>query len=162
LKKRALLIAALGFLASAAGAADPWAPWRFLVGHWEAAGGGAGAQGQGSFAFELRPGTGTLVRRNHAEYPAQNGQPASSHDDLMVISPDGAGWRATFVDEEGHVIVYTSITLQDNPFRAVFLSDPAAPGPRYRLTYEADGPDAVKGSFAVGAQVYRQWRGVRK
>jgi hypothetical protein len=76
-------------------------------------------------------GDRVVVRRNHASYPAKDGKPASEHDDLMVLFSEGGRLRAEYFDSEGHVIRYE---VQAPANRLVFLSEPSAGGPRFRLT----------------------------
>jgi hypothetical protein len=61
------------------------------------------------------------------------------HDDLLVMYAEGPqdGIRAIYFDGEGHVIHYTVAVPEPNT--AVFDSDPAQPGPRYRLTHKVTG-----------------------
>jgi hypothetical protein len=120
---------------------DPWKPYRFLVGHWMGEGGGEPGKGSGEFSFTLDLQEKVLVRRNRADFPAAQGRPAFSHEDLMVIYR-GAGDRpdkAIYFDSEGHVIHYTATFSQDQR-SLTFLSDAAPAGPRFRLSYtQSDG-----------------------
>jgi hypothetical protein len=91
-----------------------------------------------------------VLRTSYAEYPATGGQAASRHDDLMIIyAVPGAGARADYWDNEGHVIRYS--VQSPAPGRAVFVSE-ARPGePRYRLSYALEASDVLKGEFAIAA-----------
>src|SRR5262249_10123782 len=115
---------------------DSWKPYRFLVGEWIGEGGGEPGKGSGRFSFAWDIQEKVLVRRNRAEYPASQGRPASSHEDLMVIYRGEAGGatKAIYFDSEGHVINYTATFSQDQR-TLTFLSDAAAAGPRFRLSY---------------------------
>ena len=121
---------------------DPLAGLAFLVGEWTTTGGG-GEPGQATRGgFTLRPelGGAVLVRRNRAEYAPRPGQARGVvHEDLMVIHPEGAALKATYFDNEGHVIRY-AVTAAAG--RATFESEPG-PGPRFRLVYERKGEDEV-------------------
>jgi hypothetical protein len=89
-----------------------------------------------------------VLRTSHAEYAAAAGKPASRHDDLMVIYPAaGAGARADYYDNEGHVIRY--VVWSPAPGQAVFLSEAAAGEPRFRLTYRLEASGVLKGEFAI-------------
>ena len=144
---RARLAASCLALAFAAGAqaAPGWGGLDWLVGGWTAEGGGA-QQGSGGFTFTPEAGGQVLVRRNHADYPAQNGKPATRHEDMMVIEHQArGGLRATYWDDDGHVIHYEVRTPE--PGSAEFVStDPI--GPRYRLTYRRT-PVGLEGWFEV-------------
>ena len=124
-----------------------WGPLQFLVGQWAGEGGG-GPGGAGSFSFAPDLQGKTLVRRNVAEYPAQNGKPAFRHDDLMIVYREAGTLRAIYFDSEAHVIRYTVQAVDGG---AAFVSDTAGAGPRYRLTYLKDGGAAVKIRFEVAA-----------
>lgn len=131
-------------------AQDLWADWRFLLGEWTA-GESSGVPGQASKGgFILAPDLGgkILLRKNHAEYPAANGRPAFSHDDLMIIYREGNAIRAFYDDNEGHAIHY-GVTISADKKQIVFLSDQSAPGPQYRLTYEDLQAGAVKVIFEI-------------
>jgi hypothetical protein len=116
--------------------ADRWAPWRFLIGDWRGTGGGApGEAASGATSFRLELARQVLARRGSASYAATAERPAFTHEDLMYVYPDGTGWRALYLDSEGHAIAYRATA---DGARATFESDPDAQGMRYRLRYEAD------------------------
>jgi hypothetical protein len=129
---------------------DPWSDFRFLIGEW--AGEGDGAPGKGSGGFSLAPELGgkILVRKNRAEYPAAGGRPATMHEDLMVIHPskDGHGARASYWDNEGHVIAY-SVTPIEGGKGLTFLSDVGPGEPRFRLSYLKVDNDVVTIKFEI-------------
>lgn len=159
--KKAFLLAALflPLVTPVRGAEDPWKPFQFIIGDW--IGSGSGKPGQGSGEFSLKPDLGNkvLVRRNHAEYPAREGQAQGTvHDDLMIIYPAEASgsFRAEYFDSEGHVIHYTVSPHDD---KIVFLSDGASSGPRYRLTYNKKSDNSVGIDFEIAApnQEFRRY-----
>ncbi len=117
-------------------AADPWEALQFLVGNWEGEGSGEPGHGRGSFSFRFDLEKHVLVRRNRADYPATKDRAAYSHEDLMVIYPEGvpSEFRAIYFDNEGHVIHYTTAISPDRKM-VQFLSPPAPGAPRFRLTY---------------------------
>jgi hypothetical protein len=137
-------VAALALTGAARAAAPDWGPLAWLKGHWTGEGGGA-QQGAGGFSFLPEAGGTVLVRRNTADYPAQNGRPASHHEDLMVIHRDGERLRADYWDSEGQTIHY--VVTASEPGLVVFLSDPG-PGPRFRLTYR-QRPKGLEGRFEI-------------
>lgn len=127
-----------------------WDGWRFLIGEWTGEGEGDARQGTGGFTFELQLDQRVLVRKNHAEYPATKDKPAYSHQDLMVIHPDGPGWSAVYFDNEGHVIHY-SVKFRTEGVGVTFTSTEPASGPRYLLTYTKLGANKVGIEFAIAA-----------
>jgi hypothetical protein len=123
----------------------------FLLGQWEGVGGGAPGAGTGGFTFSRDLQGKVLVRRNHADYPATAQRPAAFHDDLMVIygRPAGGPARAVYFDTEGHVIDYTVQVTAGRPALIVFVSDPAAGSPTFRLTYRETGADSLGLTFEI-------------
>jgi hypothetical protein len=144
--RRVLLsLAALLLSATSAAAAPPdWSGLNWLLGRWTGVGGGT-EQGQGGFSFLPEAGGSVIVRRNVADYTAQNGRPASRHEDLMVIYREGAAMKATYWDSEGQTIHYVAST--PSPGEIVFLSEDPA-GPRFRLSYRKTASGLV-GRFEI-------------
>ena len=127
-----------------------WDGWQFLIGDWTGEGTGDPGQGTGGFKFELQLDQRILVRQNHAEYPATKDKPAFSHQDLMVIHPEGSGWSAVYFDNEGHVIHY-SVEFRTGGDAVVFTSKEEASTPRFLLTYTKMGANKVGIEFAIAA-----------
>ena len=134
----------------AAWGAEDWGPLEFLVGHWTGEGGGAPGQGAGAFSFEPDLQGKILIRKNFAEYPAAGGKPPSRHDDLTIIFRDERSHdlRATYFDNEGHVIQYV---VKPHNGGVVFESERSARAAGYRLTYLPDGRDRVRIRFEIAA-----------
>src|SRR6266700_4193700 len=67
---------------------------QFLIGQWEGIGDQAGATG----GFTFKPGVQdrVIVRTNYSNTPATGDQPASRHDDLMVIYLDAGVVKADY------------------------------------------------------------------
>lgn len=141
-------------------AASPWQRLDFLMGKWIGVAGpndtplGAG---QGAYSFEPELDRKIIVRRNQAAYDS-----GVKHEDLMVVYLDSPGDtpRAIYFDSEGHTIRYN--LAFPKPQTAVFESDGAQPGPRYRLTYWLEN-GVLNGKFEVappGAEYksYLNWR----
>jgi hypothetical protein len=132
----------------------PWQDWSFLLGEWK--GEGSGQPGQGAGGFSLRPDLQRhiLVRKNFAEYPATSNRPASRHDDLMVVYQESVEGpiRAIYFDSEGHVIHY-GVRINPLARTAIFLSEPAAGAPRYRLSYigKDKEPDEISIKFEISS-----------
>lgn len=153
---RSLRVVALAFAVIAAAASvhaevpKQLEPLTFLLGEWEASGGGQPGQGAGTAAFALGLQERVIIRTSYAVYPASKTAPASRHDDLMVIyAGEGGRIRADYYDNEGHVIHYT-VTVAV-PGEASFVSDTTSGAPRFRLSYKL-GPDGLlKGEFAIAA-----------
>jgi hypothetical protein len=159
---------------SSSDATPNWKPIEFLLGNWIGTGGGAQTgSGQGAFSFEPQLNQHIIVRRNFAEY-SSGPQAGSRHDDLMIIYLDPAAGsaspdrvrqqlRAIDWDTEGHVIQYNLATPAANV--AVFESDGAPSGPRYRLTYTLNGKN-LDGKFEIAApgaefKTYLTWTSIR-
>jgi hypothetical protein len=120
----------------------------FLLGTWGASGSGQPGTAAGTATFARSLQDRVIIRTSFAEYPATKTTPASRHDDLMIIyATDGAGIRADYYDNEGHVIRYavTVATAGD----ATFMSDIVSGEPRYRLTYKLAPDGILRGTFAV-------------
>lgn len=138
--------------ASAESARAPFAPaWRAVIGEWEGQGSGKpgeGGIGRFSLAYDLQGQV--LVRRSHAEYPAQGSRPAVVHDDLMVIYqvPGESGNRAVYFDNEGHLIQYRAEWSAEGK-TLTFLSDPTPGAPRFRLVYGISGSDELTVTFDI-------------
>jgi hypothetical protein len=125
-----------------------WAEWLPFLGTWQGAGNGQPGQGSGEFTFKPELQGVVLTRHSYAEYPASKEKPAYRHDDLMVIYSDAGNGkaRADYWDNEGHIIHYD---VEVSASKLVFVSDPAQPGPRYRLTYLKTGDDTLKMTFEI-------------
>jgi hypothetical protein len=147
----AIVFVALSFVAASASADDdPWKPYRFLAGEWTGEGSGGPGKGSGAFSFNWELQEKVLVRKNRADFPAAQGRPAFSHEDLMVIyRGDGEGpAKAIYFDSEGHVINYTA-SFSDDKKTLTFLSDAAAAGPRFRLSYTRGDNDVLAIKFEI-------------
>lgn len=140
---------AVTFLAAAQqpSKAAPWEAWRPLIGNW--VGEGSPSQGDSYFSFLSDLQDRILVRKNHAEYPAAKGRPAIVHDDLMIIYGDsGAGQKAVYFDNEGHVIKY-AVSFSPDKKAIVFVSPAVSGAPRYRLSYFPLDQDRVRITFEI-------------
>jgi hypothetical protein len=124
-----------------------WDSWQFLIGDWVGEGSGEPGSGTGGFKFELQLDQRILVRHNHAEYPATKDKPAFSHQDLMVIHPEGSGWRAVYFDNEGHVIHY-SVEVRADGGVTLTSAEPVSE-PRFQLTYTRLAANKVGIEFAI-------------
>jgi hypothetical protein len=145
-------------------AADPYAQLRFLIGEWVAD--GPATAGSGHFEFAPDVQGKVLVRRNHAEYPAANGRPAASHDDLLVIYQEGKP-HAIYFDSEGHIIRYDVETGAADA--VTFVSESATGMPRYRLSYKKLPDGRLSGKFEIAPpgkpeefKAYLEWTAKRK
>ena len=147
---KTLMVAGLVILAASfAQAAAPaeLEPLTFLLGEWPSTGTGQPGQGSGTAVFSLNLQERVMMRSSYAEYPPANGKPKSRHDDLMVIyAASSAGLRADYFDSEGHLIHYA--VQSPAPGEAVFVSDPTAGQPRFRLSYKLDA-GVLKGKFEI-------------
>jgi hypothetical protein len=130
-----------------AGAPSELEPLSFLLGEWDApAPVPGGPSGRTVFSRTLQGQA--MMRTNYSETPASGGQPASRHDDLMVIYVAApASLRADYYDGEGHVIRYRVTAPAANT--ALFVSDAVPNDPRYRLTYTLRPDGELQGEFAI-------------
>jgi len=141
----------LFFVASFALHAEDWGPLQFLIGEWAGEGGGQPGQASaGSFSFTPDLQGTILVRRSFAAYPAANGRPAFRHDDLTIVyrAADSKQFRATYWDNEGHVIQYS---VQPAEGGVAFVSDGPPSGQRFRIGYAREGANQVKIKFEIAA-----------
>ena len=121
-------------------------PFSFLIGEWSASGSGQPGVGTGTAVFARALQDRAIVRTSYAEYPAALGKPASRHDDLMVIYTHAGVVHADYYDSEGHIIRYSGSS--GGPGQAIFVSEPVAGEPAFRLTYKLEG-GVLKGEFAI-------------
>ena len=89
------------------------------------------------------------------------------HGDLLYVYAEGPEQtlKAIYFDSEGHVIHYSVSAMTGSS--AIFLSDPTAPGPQFRLVYELkSGVMAGKFQTRMPGQSewksYLEWSGSRK
>ena len=133
---RATLVLLIG--ACALSAQPPLERILFLLGNWASDTDTelGHATALSTFAQELD--RRILTRRGSTKYTSGKNA-GQQHDDLLIVYPEGpdGGMKAIYFDAEGHVIHYT-VTIPE-PNTAVFDSDPAQPGPRYRLTHKVTG-----------------------
>ncbi len=127
------LVLLLVVVGSAQQAKPDWNSWSWLLGTWDGSGSGKPGEGGGWFSLKPQLDGQILVRHNHSEYPASADKPAVTHDDLMVIYPEGKTWRADYWDVEGHVIHYE---IEIASHKATFTSDRKPGTPGFRLVYE--------------------------
>jgi len=148
---------------------DPWHNFRFLVGSWEAKTTGGVAQAHVATSYSFRMELREYLMARHA----RNGTCSApddydcQHSDLLYIYPTGNGsaFEAIYFDNEGHIIRY-SLT-SPKPGTAVFLSDPALPGPQYRLSYTflnevMSGQFEMKMPGQADFTSYLEWSGKRQ
>jgi hypothetical protein len=144
--RQVALVTALALLCCRAAQSQPagnaaWDGWQMLEGKWVGEGTSELGRGSGYFSFEPDLLGKAWVRRNHSEYPGVNGQPASVHEDLMIVYIESANGRtrAFYTDTEGHSIHY-SVTLSADRKTVTFLGDVQPGQATYRLTYVSLAP----------------------
>jgi hypothetical protein len=149
--------------------ADPWAGIRFLLGSWEAktTGGVAQAQVSAGYAFRLELRDHLMARHSRSGACSAPDDFDCQHNDLLFIYPvsNGTALEAIYFDNEGHVIHYGVTTPK--PGAVVFLSDPAQPGPQYRLSYTflngvMGGQFEMKMPGQTEFTSYLEWSGKRQ
>ncbi len=149
--------------------ADPWSALAFLEGAWDAQTQNApsGVTASGSYIFRKELGGHILARHSTAAGCQGPADFNCAHSDLLYIFQDAPGQplKAIYFDNEGHVIHYTVTT--PTPTSAIFLSDPTAPGPQFRLVYELKAA-VMSGKFQTRRPgksewtSYLEWSGARK
>lgn len=148
---------------------DPWNALRFLEGTWDAKTQGqtSGVTAAGAYSFKKELGGHILARHSSAAGCKGPADFDCEHGDLLYVFQDALRQplKAIYFDNEGHVIHYSVST--PNPASAVFLSDPTAPGPQYRLVYELKGA-VMWGKFQMRMPgrtewtSYLEWSGAKK
>jgi hypothetical protein len=148
---------------------NPFQPLTFLMGTWEAKTADKSVTASGTYTFQTEL-NGHVVARHSPSDTAKCKGPADfncEHGDLLYIYVDAPGQplRAIYFDNEGHVIHYT--VTAPTATTAEFLSDPAQPGPEFRLFYELKGA-VMFGKFQMRMpgkqdwQSYLEWAGSKK
>jgi hypothetical protein len=147
-------------------APDPLQRFAFLLGKWDAEGGGQPGSGMGAFSFDAELDRHILVRHNYAQY-GKDVEAGTRHDDLLIVYLETAseGPRAIYFDSEGHVIRYR-VTIP-KAGSVVFESDGSQPGSRYRLSYALkgavlEGTFEIANSSAAPYKTYLTWTASKK
>jgi len=149
--------------------ADSWAGIRFLLVSWEAktTGGVAQAQVSASYSFRLELRDHVLARHSRSGSCSAPDDFDCQHSDLLYVysASTGAALEAIYFDNEGHIIHYAVSTPK--PGTVVFLSDPAQPGPQYRLSYTflagvMSGQFEMKMPSQTEFTSYLEWNGKRQ
>jgi hypothetical protein len=123
-----------------------WSAFKFLIGEWIGEGSGSTGEASGAFTFSYDLQTSILVRKNFADYPAQNGRPAFRHDDLMIMYQEHKSVKAIYFDNEGHIINY-SVSFSKDSSTVIFVSEPTSNSQRFRFTYSKVEEKRMKFSF---------------
>lgn len=164
----ALVASCLGLLPVLADTPAGLEPLQFLLGDWQAEGGGQPGAARGGFTFDASLQGRVIVRTNYAEYAATAAKPATRHDDLMLIYASEPGeLRADYYDSEGHVIRYRGSAPTASAL--VLVSDIVKGAPRFRLTYKLRADGVLEGQFEIappgkpeGFGPYVTWTSRRK
>lgn len=125
-----------------------WDEYKFLIGEWIGEGTGAPGEATGSTIFYLTLGEQVLVRKNNAEYPAANGKPAVTHEDLIFFYKENGLTKAIYFDNEGHVIHY-SVEFSPDSSRLLLTSNIIQRAPRFRFIYEKVGNNKLNVIFEM-------------
>jgi hypothetical protein len=138
--------------------ADPWKALSFLEGTWEARtqGGKPGVNAAGTYIFRKELGGHILARHSSSAGCKGPADFDCQHGDLLYVFQEATGQplKAIYFDNEGHVIHYS--VSNPSPASAVFLTDPAAPGPQFRLVYERKGA-VMAGKFEMRMPGKKEW-----
>jgi hypothetical protein len=154
-----LLAIPLMTLAQTAPAPDPFKALSFLEQNWEAnTNGFNGVKSAGTYTFRRELGGHILARRSTSTVVCKG--PADfdcGHGDMLYVYEDapGQGLKAIYFDNEGHVIHYAVSTPA--PSSVVFLSEPAGPGPQFRLSYELKH-SLLLGKFQALMPGQKEWK----
>jgi len=118
--------------------------WKTLIGEWKGENQTGAPAGACGFHFDLADPV--MVRTNRAVLAVAAGP---VHDDLMVMSPEPTEdkARASYFDNEGHVIEYVATWSPDGN-TLTFLSKPVS-GAQFRLTYKKINADNFSVSFEM-------------
>jgi len=139
-----------------------------LLGSWEAktTGGVAQAQVSASYSFRMELRDHLIARHSRSGSCSAPDDFDCQHSDLLYIYPasNGTALEAIYFDNEGHVIHYGVTTPK--PGTVVFISDPAQPGPQFRLSYTfLDGVMSGQFEMKMPGQTeftsYLEWSGKR-
>jgi hypothetical protein len=141
---------AVGGAQAAAQKADPWSAYRFLIGTWTGEGQGQPGTSSGTATFKLDLDGRIIVRTNRVTVAATAQQPASVHEDLMVIYRDAPGQpvKAIYFDNEDHTIEY-DVTASADGTVVTFVSKAIPSAPRFRLVYTLLNPASVDVKFEM-------------
>jgi hypothetical protein len=138
---------------------DPFKSLAFLEQNWQAnTNGYGGIQSVGDYTFRRELGGHILARRTVKEVACKGPTDFDcGHGDMLYVFQDAPGLplKAIYFDNEGHVIHYDVTTPA--PQSVVFLSDPSAPGPRFRLTYEMKNA-LLLGKFQMQLPGQTEWK----
>ena len=130
---------------------DPWRPLAFMLGEWTASGSKEQAAATGGLSFKLELGGKIMVRRNFAEYPAQEaGKPPIKHEDLLIVypSPADSQYAAIYFDNEGHVINYV-VSFDEQKSTVRMESQGPEQAPRFRLDYVLNLDSTLNVVFSI-------------
>jgi hypothetical protein len=140
-------------------APDQWKSLAFLEGTWEAkAQGNGGAAAAGAYTFRRELGGHIMARHSTTDAGCKGPDTFDcDHGDLLYIYADmpGQPLKAIYFDNEGHVIHYDVST--PTPTTVMFLSDPATPGPQFRLVYEKK-ESRMFGKFQMHMPGQTEWK----
>lgn len=125
-----------------------WDGFKFLIGDWVGEGIGAPGEASGTITFYLALDDQILVRKNHTEYPAVNGRPAFTHDDVTIHYHENNSVRAIYFDNEGHTIHYSAAFTPDSS-ALILISGANQSAPRFRFTYQKMEDEKLKVIFEI-------------
>ena len=151
-----------------AGAANPWAPIRFMIGDWHGSCAGDPGEGTGERSYRFEFGETLLRARNDAVYPAQpKNLKGETHRDEGFFSFDKARKRLVFrqFHSEGFVNQYVGEPVPgETAFRFETESiENIPPGWRARETYRLVSADEFLETFELSPpgkpfEIYSQCR----
>lgn len=142
----------------AASAPDAFKALSFLQGTWDAKTGGGAVNSSGSYTFQLELDKHILARHSTTD-PGCKGPVTfdCAHGDLFYVYEEAPGTplKAIYFDSEGHVLHY-DVTTPD-AMTAVFVTDPARPGPQFKLVYALKA-GVMTGKFQTLMPGQTEWK----
>jgi len=122
----------------------------FMVGQWKSDDGkvsDTGGTSNGTSIISIEADGAALLRRDHTETFDAKGKSTGGFEQIMTIYSESGALHADYVDGEGHVIHYTSVSVVAG--KSGTFDSAAGGGPVFRLVYELRTPTTLAVSFGM-------------
>lgn len=122
----------------------------FMVGQWKSNDGkvsDTGGTSNGTSTISIEADGAALLRRDHTETFDAKGKSTGGFDQIMTIYSESGALHADYVDGEGHVIHYASVSVVAG--KSVTFDSAAGAAPVFRLVYELRAPTTLAVSFGL-------------